>query len=417
MSDKSKWKRKLPTRIYDYNFKVSEGYYAPQTEFIETRPLYRSNVAPPEHATYAERFSQRPWYGGVKGLPYSESESVLDKPIIRARSASMSRLSTPTRTFQEDEEPISSRLSRGRSRLGSVSRLDDDDLYGNQTVYTSNDLQEFDVKEELRKINEQLHTAKVLPGLPVAPRSYVDTPRITQSEWRRRNKYLPLNDNTSSRENVSARPPLPPSISTIRKSSINIESEFETKPPVSLRTRRASIGRGAYDDDEPPVSFRSHAASIGRGAYDDDEPPVSIRSRAASVGRVAYDDDEDIDISSTIMRKSRSRNISFSDNNDKPPRPPSTNRLIEENQRKHFNAQHMADARRLMASEELSGYINRKLSKLDNLPNTNLSEVDVPHKTAYSRRIRASSVDPYTSGYGAGSTGSSSRNYCYGYCK
>merc|ERR1712180_525422 len=114
---------------------------------------------------YAERFVERPWYGGVKGLPYSERESVLNNPpIIRPRSASMSRLTTPTRTFQEDEEP-----------------------------YSRHDLQEFDVKEELRKINEQLHTAKVRPGLPVAPRSYVDTPRITQSEWRRRNKYLPLN--------------------------------------------------------------------------------------------------------------------------------------------------------------------------------------------------------------------------------
>jgi len=384
MSDKSKWKRKLPTRIYDYNFKVSEGYYAPQTEFIETRPLHRAQVTPPEHASYAERFVERPWYGGVKGLPYSERDSVLNNPpIIRPRSASMSRLTTPTRTFQEDEEPISGRLSRGRSRLGSVSRLypdnDDDDLY------TTNDLQEFDVKEELRKINEQLHTAKVKPGLPVAPRSYVDTPRITQSEWRRRNKYLPLNEPTSSRyssmENISTRPPLPPSSSTIRKSSISIESTFEEKPPVSLRSRRA--------------------ASIGSGVFDD-----------------ADDDNDDIDISSTITRRPRSRNISFSDSNDKPPRPPSTNRLIEENQRKHFNAQHMADARRLMASEELSGYIDRKLSKLDNLPNATLKEVDVPHKTAYSRRIRASSLDPYQSGYNAvESTGPGSRNYCYGYCQ
>jgi len=385
MSDKSKWKRKLPTRIYDYNFKVSEGYYAPQTEFIETRPIRRTNGTPPEHATYAERFAERPWYGGVKGLPYSEHESVLNKPIIRPRSASMSRLSTPTRTFQEDEEPISSRLSRGRSRLGSISRLYDDD----DNNYTPNDLEEFDVKEELRKINEQLHTARVKPGLPVAPRSYVDTPRITQSEWRRRNKYLPLNDPTSSMENISARPPLPrassmaressiPRASSIvRESSIDIESKYETKPPMSLRTRRASIGSVAYDDD-----------------------------------------DDDIGISSTIMRKSRSRNISFSDSNDMPPRPPSTNRLIEENQRKHFNAQQMSDARRLMASEELSGYINRKLSKLDNLPKPTLSEVDVPYKTAYSRRIRSSSVDPYQSGYNAEGTGSSSsRNYCWGYCK
>merc|ERR1711962_148323 len=302
MSDKSKWKRKLPTRIYDYNFKVSEGYYAPQTEFIETRPLHRDKVTPPEHATYAERFVERPWYGGVKGLPYSERESVLNNPpIIRPRSASMSRLTTPTRTFQEDEEPISSRLSRGRSRLGSVSRLDDDD----DEIYSRHDLQEFDVKEELRKINEQLHTAKVRPGLPVAPRSYVDTPRITQSEWRRRNKYLPLNDpppsKYSSMENISPRPPLPACTSTIRKSSISIESQFEEKPPVSLRTRRASVGSVAFDDDE----------------------------------------NDDNDISSTIMRgRSRSRNISFSDSNDKPPRPPSTNRLIEENQRRHFNAQH-----------------------------------------------------------------------------
>jgi len=353
--------------------------------------LHRDKVAPPEHASYAERFAERPWYGGVKGLPYSESESVLNNPIIRPRSASMSRLTTPTRTFEEDGEPIlSSRLSRGRSRLGSVSRLDDDD------AYNSNNLEQLDIKEELRKINEQLHTAKVLPGLPISPRSYVDTPRITQSEWRRRNKFLPLHDKTSSMENISTRPPLPPASSTIRKSSFSIESKVETRPPLSLRSRRPSIGRDAYDDDEPPVS---------------------LRTRRASIGSVAYDDDDDIDISPNIMRKSRSRNISFSDSDDKPPRPPSTNRLIEENQRKHFNAQQMADARRLMASEELSSYINRKLSRLDNLPNTNLSEVDVPHKTAYSRRIRSSSVDPYSSGYNSESTGTSSRNFVWGYCK
>jgi len=368
MSDKSKWKRKLPTRIYDYNFKVSEGYYAPQAEFIETRPLHRSNVIPPEHASYAERFAERPWYGGVRGLPYPDSEAAINKPMVRARSASMSRLSTPTRTFDEDDEPVSSRLSRGRSRLGSVSRLDDDDFY------TPNDLQSVDVKEELRNINEKLHSAKMKPGLPVCPRSYVDTPRITQSEWRRRNKFLPMND-PSLVENAPVRPSLPPS-SSARKSSISIETKVESKPPVSFRTRRASVGSVTFDDD-----------------------------------------DEDIDISSTIMRKSRSRNVSFSDSTDMPPRPPSTNRLIEENERRHFNAQQMADARRLQASEELSDYINRKLDKLSSLSSSNLQDVDVPYKTHYSRRIRASSMDPYQSSYNAESTEALPRNFVWGYCK
>jgi len=369
MSDKSKWKRKLPTRIYDYNFKVSEGYYAPQTEFIETRPLRRVNVAPPEHASYAERYAQRPWFGGVQGLPYPETEAAMYKPLLKPRSASLSRLSTPTRTFEDDDEPVSSRLSRGRSRLGSVSRLDDDDCYT-----SPNSLQDVDVKEELRRINEQLHSAKLKPGLPVGPRSYVDTPRITQSEWRRRNKYLPLND-TSSVENVLARPPIPPSMSSVRKSSINIETKVESKPPLSFRSRRASV---TFDDD----------------------------------------DDEDIDYSSTFVRKPRSRNISFSDSNDMPPRPPSTNRLIEENQRRSFNAQQMADGRRLQASEELSGYINRKLERLDNLSSTLPEKVDVPYNTAYSRRIRASSIDPYQSSkYNSESTESRPRPYCWGYCK
>jgi len=370
MSDTSKWKRKLPTRIYDYNFKVSEGYYAPQTEFIETRPLRRVNVAPPEHASYAERYAQRPWFGGVQGLPYPETEAAMYKPLLKPRSASLSRLSTPTRTFEDDDEPVSSRLSRGRSRLGSVSRLDDDDCYT-----SPNSLQDVDVKEELRRINEQLHSAKLKPGLPVGPRSYVDTPRITQSEWRRRNQFLPLND-ASSVENLLARPPLPRSGSTFRKSSFNIETKVESRPPLSLRTRRASVGSVAFDDD-----------------------------------------DEDIDYSTPIMRKPRSRNISFSDSSDMPPRPPSTNRLIEENERKHFNAQQMADARRLQASEELSDYINRKLNKLSNISSAPLREVDVPHKTAFSRRIRSSSMDPYGSSHNAGGIdGGHPRNFCWGYC-
>lgn len=369
MSDKSKWKRKLPTRIYDYNFKVSEGYYAPQTEFIETRPLHRSNVPPPEHASYAERYKERPWWGEAKGLPYPETEAALNKPMITRRSVSLSRLGTPIRTFEDDDEPPS-RLSRGRSRLGSISRLDDDDFY------SPNDLQDVDVKEELRRINEQLHSAKLKPGLPVGPRSYVDTPRITQSEWRRRNKYLPLND-TPSVENVLARPPLPPSSSSIKKTDISIETHVESKPPLSLKTRRGSVGS---------VTF-----------YDDDE--------------------DDIDNSSTIIRKPRSRNISFSDNTDMPPRPPSTNRLIEENQRRNFNAQHMADARRLQASEEIGGYLNRKVEKLSNYSTAIPSRVDVPHHTAYSRRIRASSLDPYTARCNAESTDARPRNFCWGYCK
>merc|ERR1711874_952138 len=168
---------------------------------------------------------------------------------------------------------------------------------------------------------------------------------------------------TPSVENVLARPPLPPSSSSIKKTNINIETHVESKPPLSLRTRRGSVGSVTFDDD----------------------------------------DDDDIDNSLALMRKSRSRNVSFSDSMDMPPRPPSTNRLIEENQRRNFNAQQMADARRLQASEELSGYIARK--------------VDVPHHTAYSRRIRASSLDPYTSRCNAESSEARPRNFCWGYCK
>lgn len=330
--------------------------------------MHRTNVAPPEHASYAERYSERPWFGGVKGLPYPETEAAINKPFITPRSASLSRLTTPTRTFEDDDEPVSCRLSRGRSRLGSVSGLDD--------VHSPNGLQDVDVKEELRAINEHLNIAKLKPGLPVGPRSYVDTPRITQSEWRRRNKYIPLND-TPSVENVLARPPLPPSSSSIKKTNINIETHVESKPPLSLRTRRGSVGSVTFDDD----------------------------------------DDDDIDNSLAIMRKSRSRNVSFSDSSDMPPRPPSTNRLIEENQRRNFNAQQMADARRLQASEELSGYIARKVDQLGNYSPALANKVDVPHHTAYSRRIRASSLDPYTSRCNAESSEARPRNFCWGYCK
>merc|ERR1739842_86993 len=111
------------------------------------------------------------------GLAEYKVFHILKLRQLKPRSASLSRLSTPTRTFEDDDEPVSSRLSRGRSRLGSVSRLDDDDCYT-----SPNSLQDVDVKEELRRINEQLHSAKLKPGLPVGPRSYVDTPRITQSE-------------------------------------------------------------------------------------------------------------------------------------------------------------------------------------------------------------------------------------------
>lgn len=130
-SVEEKWRRKLPYRIYDYNYKVGESYYNPQTSYIEERDNLRKKIDPPECASFAERFATRPFYGRAYGLPYSETQAALNQPLAhpRPRSSSASRGGS---RYDPDDEPASGRSSRGRDRAPRDRKLsfnlDDEDF-------------------------------------------------------------------------------------------------------------------------------------------------------------------------------------------------------------------------------------------------------------------------------------------------
>lgn len=116
-----KWRRKLPYRIYDYNYKVGESYYNPQTSYIEDRDSLQKKEAPPECANFAERFAARPFYGKAYGLPYGDHESYLNRPLAHPRRSSSG--SRGRSRYEPEDEPVPIRTGRGRDRAPRDRRL------------------------------------------------------------------------------------------------------------------------------------------------------------------------------------------------------------------------------------------------------------------------------------------------------
>lgn len=164
MGDNKRTQRRFwPTRIYDYNYKVSEGYYKPQKNFMDTGSLERLSYSPPKHQSYAERFAANPWYGEKRGLPYTSSTSALNEPLLkpseRPRSSSLLR---EMKDQAANDVPLHIRANRRRRRFE-----DEDEALGirprasrRQTFETSEQYRlpprYKDVGEKLRSLDAEL---------------------------------------------------------------------------------------------------------------------------------------------------------------------------------------------------------------------------------------------------------------------
>ncbi|XP_063843478.1 uncharacterized protein LOC135090556 [Scylla paramamosain] len=376
-SVEEKWRRKLPYRIYDYNYKVGESYYNPQTSYIEERDNLCKKSDPPECASFAERFAARPFYGKY-GLPYGEHQAALNQPLAHPRRSSSGSRGSRN---EPDDEPLFGRTGRGRDRAPRNRRLsfsfDDDDEdfapppqprrrfsladsldfktpvskyvdsdYGfrssvgkentaNDKTVIPNVLSDA-IREDIKKLEKQFRKANTLDRGTGGKRSQSWTEVVYNDAMNAPGKR------SVKRENVSFTDPK--TGSNVRKSSYQESSRFQSsKPPRA-----------------PPRPMRLLSM--------EDAAPEKPRARRR---HVSMSDDTDFNLSSRSSLKS--------DSDDK-----------------FSSARKMAVERRAKESEELTNNINMMLDKmrkhslgeLDTFP---LRNTDVPRRTRSVRSRFASS--------------------------
>jgi len=367
MSDKDQntWRKRVPTRIYDYNYKYGESYYNPQTDFIENREFLNSRKAPPpEAASYGERFATKPFYGSARGLPYDDALSAKHMPPPR-RSVSARRSRGGSTDREVDDTPAPTRASRGRDRrlsfsddikdiLGDVAKkskfsLDDDSDFKIPTSRfsferekdTPSAADEFQIKPENKA--ELLKKFKDIErGFQEADRCERSAPRVSQYEHSAWNDELNIPGKKSVKRNEVSYTD-PSSGAKVHKSSYSESSKFESsKPPRAPRAARTLNATNDVDFKLPPMP----------------------RSRRISLSDVSDD---------TYSFSSKS--ISSHSEEDKGFR----------------KAKEIRDHRRAQESEELTANINKMINKMK-------MRSDVPNDitTVTSRTIRASSLEPFT---------------------
>lgn len=264
----NKWKPRHPTRIYDYNYKVGESYYNPQTEYIGNKPLDRTSsyIKPPKAQTYAERFSSNPIYGKTRGLPYDESESVFRQPMAILNTGTRSRASSLCR----DPGPTSSASGSGSRRRSLFDDADDDftfyrkpvNLFSEESKRSSAPIERSDLRDKLRKISDDLNKA---PSYDLPRKSY------QSSEVKYRHEIGPRGQPIIKREETTYSVPS----TSYRRTSVTESSNYDSKPPPSMRTRRSSIGTGEDYSTTSRSSVRSRKYS--EEASSSGLPPRSIR--------------------------------------------------------------------------------------------------------------------------------------------
>jgi len=359
MNDKKKWQRRLAPHIYDYNYKVGESYYNPQTNYIENRDLLRSRETPPEAQSFAERYANRPIYGKTRGLPYDSHRSELSKPLASRRAQSVGRASSRDRDY--DDYAPSSRQGRDRERKVSFNVDDflqklsvDDDLKFQEPIrrYPKSSKkiageEDFDInpkvkqelEEEFKRIKKEFKKADSLERGSV--------PRTTQFEETTYNSDLGVPGRRNVRhEEVNYT--LPPTGTKVKKSTHVESSKYEsTRPPRAPKPSRFT----SIDDD---LDFKM--------------PTRSSRLRKFSISDM--DDDDSFSSKYQLSKPSSSRQ----------------HRSVEED--KNFQqGLSLRERRRAEESEELSSHISSLVNKIKNH--------DGEGGYKFTRTIRASSLDPY----------------------
>jgi len=328
----SKWKPRHLSRIYDYNYKIGQSYYNPQTDYIGSRPLTRSPaVRPPEAQTYAERFATNPIYGRVRGLPYDESQSVFNKPLAIHVSGTRSRASSLSRQ-QDPNTPTDG--SRMLNRRRSLFDAEDDDFTRTTSYNKQFNVDPKDFEDPLMSTNLRHRIREHSNDLAKPSRNSLDRER---TEFSFKTTYGPKGEKMIKQEKLTVSRPEP---STYRRSSI-VET-YDSKPPMSLRSRRSSIGSGEE------ITTRS-----------------SIRTRK-------YSDDSSSGLPPRPMRSG----VSFKD---------------DDTSSKFASATSFRDARKIKDSEELTETINKMVNKMKSHHLEDAS-ADI---CSISRNLKATSLDPF----------------------
>jgi len=137
---------------------------------------------------------------------------------------------------------------------------------------------------------------------------------------------------------------LPTTGNTFRKSSITESSNYESKPPLSMRTRRSSIGSGE--------EFSSSRSSFRSRKYSEESSSSGLPPRPTRYSTTTNDDDATV---------------------------------------RFHTAQKMRDARKAKDSEELTDHIHKMVNKMKS---HHLDNADADIRSI-SRTLRSTSLDPF----------------------
>ncbi|XP_045600902.1 uncharacterized protein [Procambarus clarkii] len=383
--DEKKWKRKLPCRIYDYNYKVGESYYNPQTDYIENRELLRSKVQPPEAASYAERFANKPFYGSARGLPYGEEEAALSQPLVRRRSSSVGRSKEP----EPDDGPRSSRTGRGRERKLSFN-LDSPEPEPRRRFSLLDDL---DFKIPVKKYIDPDYGFKTNVGKdlgkvddfglnPATKKSIMDDIKNLEKKFKKADAVERGSGTNAKRwEEVVYNEALDaPGKKTVKKNEVTYNI-----PGTGTTVRKSSYQESSkFESSKPPRA-----------------PPKPSRL-------LSIEDDYDF----KPPRLPRRRNISLSDDDFKFTTSRSIKSSFDDDDKKFRSARKMFDHRKAQESEELSDNINKMIGKMRK------HSIGDGDSYKYTRTFRSSSLDPFENDSRVKArTQARSHQFTYGYSK
>lgn len=369
-----RWKRKLPYRIYDYNYKVGESYYAPQTEYMDNRDNMRAHkTAPPECANFAERFAARPFYGKAYGLPYDGHRSLDESSYPRRRSSSASRGDD---RFERDHEPIvpSSRIGRGRER---------DRAPRNRRHSLNIDESDFDIPRRKFSLKDDLDFKT-----PIS--KYVDSDFGFRSS---------LDRDPLASEPVGVSPAMKEAIENDIK---KLERKFRKADKIERGTggpRAQQWSEVKFDDAPKRRSSVKHDYSTYRdpdtGAtvrktsyqetsrYESSKPPRAPPrpSRLLSI--------EDSDFKAPVRQRRRHLSLTMGDDEDFDFKP----RSVKDNdiERKFSSAKKLFNERRAERADELGEKIDKMVNKMRK---SSLIGDEPALDSSFTRAIRASSLDP-----------------------
>lgn len=348
--DKKKWKRRLPYHIYDYNYKFGENYYGPQTDYIGNRELLPSKTVPPEAATYAERFANRPFYGKTRGLPYEDGSAALSQPLVNRRSASASRA---PRDKEPDDFPPRPRTGRGSDRKLSFN-LDDAGSEPRRRLSLFDEMEfQAPIKRFFDSGFEKDHGANDDIGIkPETKKRIRDDISKLEKEFRRADA---VERGTGSRAKKWEEVVYDDDLNAPGKKTVRRNEMSYTIPGTGTTVRKSSYQESSkFESSKPPRA-----------------PPKPSRL-------LSLENDPDF----KMPARPRRRHMSFSDEDD-------FSFITPRSAKSALDDDDLISHRRAKDSAELTQNVNRMISKMRK------HSIGDGDGYKFTRTIRSSSLDPY----------------------